>query len=103
MDCSQFLLTKQEIESNKNLILISPTVRSSGDNLSDDTGTLMLSCSNDVQANSQCYVTGWVCSQLAHQDCRDNLSSLTKYGTMEETHISLKNTLLTVNCVIRII
>lgn len=42
------------------------------------------------EKNSECYVLGWVCSQLLHDDCRNLLCSLSNDYSIENTQIELK-------------
>lgn len=82
IDASTFLLQKQDILKQ------SPHI-----NIKND--ETQLTCIqgeglNLAQKNSECYVLGWVCSKLLHEQCRDALCSLSNDFSIENSQIEIK-------------
>lgn len=81
VDACSFLLQKQEISNQ--IINVSTKC-------SKEDSSISYSKYNLAEKNSECYVLGWVCSQLPHEDCRNALCSLTNNFDIVNTQIELK-------------
>lgn len=89
-DVSEFLVTKKDIEKNRKVILLSPEIQNA--NLTETYEDIQFEDVPDdvVSANSRSYVTGWVCSKLKHDHCREKLSSVNETCDPSHVHISMK-------------
>jgi hypothetical protein len=90
VEVSQFLVTKKDIEKNRNVILISPERQTA--NRTETRENIQFEDVPDdiVSANSRSYVTGWVCSMLTHEHCSEKLSGISETCDPTHVHISMK-------------